>query len=611
MKKIVYIGIIMLVSVLGACTTDLTDINHNPNQVDVTNPNPAFLGSEKFTIDFLCKSNYQNFWFYSRMMTSSNNFNPTNYWSEFYTSMLPGLKEIQKTFGNDPAFNNRVQVAKIWECYIWSIMVQSFGPIPKSKAMLAGTDPNDNMYGTQDIMCDTEDSIYLSILQDLKKAAKAIDVTKSADKYTSDAIFKGDNSKWIKFANTLRLRLALTLDSCDSFVKDTAIVMIRELMQNESALMTSNNDNAAFQYGVATGSECPYWSNYLNKTFTIFMDPGGSIPTGGPKLHETLFTYFRNLSDPRIDAYFQGPSVITYSSGGSNRAPWMVTDTLLSTLDALHHVVTYPCKHVGSMNSSGMSAWSLPGSSFSGSDWQRSQPHVALINKDHAFTIMTYAETCFLKSEAAFSGFAGTNTTSAQTYYEAGIDAAMSFWKVPTKEVTAYKQVDGVKWGTTRDGFRSFISITDTDIKDDITKIRIQRWINYYLDQGFDAWVLQRRTRVLENHPIFGSLSADPINYPNITWAEMPERLDYTYTGGSAFATLNPLGYADGIAKLGGPNAIYVPLLFSKPSVAQNWAALRPVYNYKAFQKWYGTTVQELDSARAVDGFTYTSVKNY
>jgi len=71
------------------------------------------------------------------------------------------------------------------------------------------------------------------------------------DVYKADPIFpsgqkSSDLLKWKKFANSLRLRLAVRICNAD---RSKATEVIDELMENEQNLMTSNEDNCLLQWG--------------------------------------------------------------------------------------------------------------------------------------------------------------------------------------------------------------------------------------------------------------------------------------------------------------------------------------------------------------------------
>ena len=88
-----------------------------------------------------------------------------------------------------------------------------------------------------------------AMLNDLKACADGLKM--DGDVYKADPIFpsgqkSSDLLKWKKFANSLRLRLAVRICNAD---RSKATEVIDELMEDEQNLMTSNEDNCLLQWG--------------------------------------------------------------------------------------------------------------------------------------------------------------------------------------------------------------------------------------------------------------------------------------------------------------------------------------------------------------------------
>ncbi|MGI8950702.1 MAG: SusD/RagB family nutrient-binding outer membrane lipoprotein [Chitinophagaceae bacterium] len=100
--------------------------------------------------------------------------------------------------------NNLLQVARIWRAYLLSEMSDNFGPMP--------------IQGFQGINPDFVDvkSVYYYILDELQDASSKIDVSvTSADIASEDPAFGYNYINWRKYANSLRLRLAMRLSEVD------------------------------------------------------------------------------------------------------------------------------------------------------------------------------------------------------------------------------------------------------------------------------------------------------------------------------------------------------------------------------------------------------------
>jgi hypothetical protein len=83
--------------------------------------------------------------------------------------------------------------------------------------------------------------------------------------------------------------------------------------------------------------------------------------------------------------------------------------------------------------------------------------------EDMAFSVITFAETNFMKAEAALKGWGGSET--AEAYYYAGIDASFDQYGVSGADM--YKEQDGIKWGTESVGRKDLWSVVTSGISAD------------------------------------------------------------------------------------------------------------------------------------------------
>ena len=92
-------------------------------------------------------------------------------------------------------------------------MVDIFGDVPYSQAF------NNNKYTTP--AYDKSQDIYNSLLLSLDTAITYLSYPVKAEFTSADIINKGDEGKWIRFANTLRLRLLIrqsqVLSGCSNY----------------------------------------------------------------------------------------------------------------------------------------------------------------------------------------------------------------------------------------------------------------------------------------------------------------------------------------------------------------------------------------------------------
>ena len=137
-------------------------------------------------------------------------------------------------------------IMKVW---LADVMTDTWGGIPYSEALKLESD--NVVYAKYD----DQKELYAQLLKELDEAVNMID--EDADAFVSgDVIFDGDASKWKKFGNSLKCRLAIHISKVDGNWRK----YIQEALA--SGVMESNDDAAKFQY-TNTGEEyCKFYEGY-------------------------------------------------------------------------------------------------------------------------------------------------------------------------------------------------------------------------------------------------------------------------------------------------------------------------------------------------------------
>ena len=178
----------------------------------------------------------------------SNEYNDRLYsytanWVKYATNAIElaekneGSNEHEKEF-----FPNVKQFARIWRCMLIADFTDSFGPYPLDAAQ--GVNPTFN----------SVEEVYAFMLKELKEAAAAINtsVEPTADEAKGDPAFGYNGAKWVKLANSLRLRYAMRLSEVSSSLVDAKA----EFADAASKSLLSASDDV-FSFPEAGG-----WSAY-------------------------------------------------------------------------------------------------------------------------------------------------------------------------------------------------------------------------------------------------------------------------------------------------------------------------------------------------------------
>lgn len=120
----------------------------------------------------------------------------------WYTGPLANLDAIIK---NDDATVNYKAVARILRAYYFQFVTERWGMVPYSEALL----------GAEDFQpaYDSQEAIYKDLINELKEATAQIST--NAGVINGDILFNGDYGRWTRFANTVRMTIALRMSDAD------------------------------------------------------------------------------------------------------------------------------------------------------------------------------------------------------------------------------------------------------------------------------------------------------------------------------------------------------------------------------------------------------------
>lgn len=518
---------ILFSTVLISCKNELEKVNINPNNPENVSPEYLLNTSVFNTMNLLggdmrrqVFSHYSNYVSVGggqlpRYFTFASTVN--GYWQTAYVSCLQPVNQIQLNYANDPSYKNRVAIAKIFGAYIYSNIVAIWGSVPKTGALT----------GDVYIPYDKEESIYLSLMKDLKDASNAIDLNGDTYVTNSDAVFGGDLLKWKKFANTLRLRLAIQIanPNATEAQKIAAEVLADEANTISAATETSN---------ASWGNTSANWSYLYNHNVIGSSANLSSLHV----ISESLVQHMLPYNDPRLPIYAkpaaQGPAKGKYY--GEPKATQLPLG------------VTVPGGN--------------PHSALSKLDY--SQIGDYFMKPDEEFVFLSYEESCFLKAEAKLKGWGGSKT--AEQYYVEGITASMRKYNIPQQSITNYLEQPGVKWNTAVDTvgrgpqFQDFIGITTSAIlqPNPFRQLVMQNWLAGFYN-AMDAWTLIRRTQVLEFPPHF---NPDGGEGGTLGYAYMPQRLNYP----PVEYQVNKTELEKALPWLGGADGLKTKLWFALPN---------------------------------------------
>jgi len=333
MKYIFRASAVVLVLSLVACSESLEDINIDPNNSATANEKvilPTALTNVGYIVDadlnaasFLWAQYYT--WGIGVSLGNPERFvaepdDYDGYWQDAYADALIDLKFLAKS--SNPAYRG---VAKALQAYVFQGLTDHFGDIPFSES-LSGEIADGSILAPE---FDNASDIYVGLTTLLDEAIADLSIASSSDIGSEDFVYGGDVSKWLKFANSLKLRVLLR--TSEAKPNGTAI---KALVAN-SSFIESASDVAAVPFQDKAGAYNPMYALFergvgdfyfasnatLNKLDEL-SDPRGtafySVATSGPFLGQ-----LRGIEQGAVDrdvpftdpaANYSGSSSMAYSA---------------------------------------------------------------------------------------------------------------------------------------------------------------------------------------------------------------------------------------------------------------------------------------------------------
>ena len=438
-----------------------------------------------------------------------SNFNPKDDWSRVFLksekiipvlySNLSAVKIVSQATDNPVPY----AIARIIKVAAMHRVTDTFGPIPYSQ--IGGES------SSLAAAYDSQEAVYNAFFDELNTAISILNEHPNALLMpTADFIYSGNIKKWIKFANSLKLRLAIRIGYANP---TKAQAMAEEAVNPQNGgVIESNADNAA-------------WNNFTTTQNPIYVatrynqvskhDDGTACITGGDShAAADIICYMNGYKDPRRAKYF------TQGTTGTDENP-------VKGYNGLRIGITPGNKGKATTACSRM-----------------------LIASTDPILWMNAAEVAFLRAEYELRW---GDPVAAQSFYESGVK--LSFAERGALDVDNYL-ADAT---STPDAFNDPLSKNSTTMspstvkiawKDDagfdtnLERIITQKWIAIF-PLGNEAWAEYRRTGYPRLLPVVDNKSGGTVDskygarrlpYPTQEYDE------------------NRANVVDAVAKLGGPD---------------------------------------------------------
>ncbi len=330
MKKLLIIFTLIASVMLAGCNKDYFDINQNPNSSTNASPDLVIANAIKVTAGFQNTaytnlSEWMGYWApsgsYAQSATDGasyyeNDLTGDGIWTAYYRN-LEDYDYVEKA----SAASNQyfyVAAAKTMKALCFSQLVDMFNNVPYSEA-LQGTAKLTPKY-------DAGKDIYEALSTELGTAVTLFQRADALGSPTQDIFFKGDNVRWARFANTLRLRLLLRqteISGRSAYIQTE----INKIVANGAGFLVADA-GVNPGYSNSTGKQNPFWGFSYNTAGTFTQDFWRAA--------QYQITWSQTNNDPRYKFWYAqvpvGPGVPpgTYTGtveGGSGNAVGSLTST--------------------------------------------------------------------------------------------------------------------------------------------------------------------------------------------------------------------------------------------------------------------------------------------
>lgn len=474
----------VLLAMLGtalttACTSDFTEWNTNPNEatedmldwdnartgsyflqmeqnVLVVAQSAAGIGTDRYqTVEIMGGDGFVGYFgFPSPSINSAGryNWNKESWYGDMfttnYTRTMNAWRSLKQAIDdeNDP----RYALAQILKVAAMHRVTDTYGPIPYLS------------FGVEnEVPYDSQKDVYYRFFEELADAVETLAPYANAGEtlFTEyDCVYRGDLTKWVKFANSLRLRLAMHLAYVDA---SKAQQEAEAALAAPLGVMTEATDIAQLQH-------ISPLETYESPIYIV------GVSWKDLRMGATLDSYMNGYEDPRLASYFNTTTDGTYRGIRAGMANTVSKDA-------------YAPEAEGSLTG----LFSVPN-----------------VNSTSNVVWMLASESYFLRAEGALRGWSMGDT--AENLYRKGVET--SFAENNAGDASSYLADDTL---TPADYTDPVTAAYSTDARGDITiawneadgfeknleRIITQKYIALY-PNGQEAWTEFRRTGYPKVFPV-------------------------------------------------------------------------------------------------------------
>ena len=396
MKKYInyFGGLVLAMGLAVSCdTVDFGDQNLNPNQPSTASTAALLTNAIRTIPSHVSEVNGNLMVQYISEITYTEDSRYEQFeWSydAWYSGPLKDLQEIIDLNAADPTkytgggtTANQIAVARILQAYYFHYMTDRWGAIPYNR--------DEILKGAQNLKpaFTSQQDIYVGtggLFDEIDAALAQID---NSGTVNGDILFDGNMEHWRKFANTLKMVMALRIADVDNNRAQA------EFLEAHNAGVIGAGENIHYPYLTEDNNDNPWQDRFQTRADYAISD--------------TLLAFLQAHNDPRIPHFAE-----TNQSGAYAGCPYGVDNpnVLQADLSFITHDIILDGTQAGGM-------------------------------------MFSYAQVAFGYAEAADRGWIPAAEGNAATWYNRGIMASMEQWGVDPAAAQTYATANAITAQTT------------------------------------------------------------------------------------------------------------------------------------------------------------------
>lgn len=534
MKMKQYFNLIMaavLIIFLGSCKKSMTEMNTNEELLVSTDPKFVFTNATEnwnnaSRADLMGK--YGGVMSYMQYIVANTGgaegiyANPTRannpapylpYYNYYYTKYGNKLKYL-----NDVVIPNRVDkerygnigaIARILQTYEAWLLFDTHGAAPYRDALKGLEGNNSPAY-------DMFDDIYKSFDSTVKAGVASLqsNAPNQVALGNNDYFYQGDVAKWIKFGNTLRIKMAQRFEKADNAHFQSVLT---EVLANPGGIISNNDESCVYFHNLEHNNDT--WDTAVltyqytaSNAFVTFLstnsDPrlplfvrkngfgGGNNNPDNDRFADTLAKYYPGYAtDPAYQKYtkrYIGMPASPALKDGIEAREYLSFTTPQSTAFTIRGISQIQSRFYVK---NGGNAETASGS--------RNIDYPRFDNNDLMKIFspqITYPEVCFMMAEISEKAGAAKGGKTAQQWYEDGIRNSMKIYQQWGERMKVLSAAEATA--------ADYAPITDAKIAAYLAQPQIaytgssahklelivsQAWVNFFM-RPEEAWATWKRT---------------------------------------------------------------------------------------------------------------------